>query len=371
MVVRLALMFGISQLAVSCPTHAQDQFDGAHVQRMPAKSDGGKIRVLLYYDMEGLSGQTDWRSIIWRFEEPYTLGRDLLVNDVNAVLDGLFSGGATEVDVVDAHGSGNVEPDLPPRRLDPRARHILRDTPFEPYMDLVQAGAYDAVVAVGMHTKTGGKGFAAHTWTPGIGISLNGRPVNETEFLAYSWGRVGVPVILVSGDDRLGKELDTMPWLEYVTVKETASASSVKVRPVEAVHREMREFAQRAIRSLPRMKAMVLPTPIQVAVSAFPPNSLESLKDVPGVDYADDRVTFTAKDLDAAYRGIEGLVGVASSARLELLIGRLRERPDSAAIFRQFWEDLGERWLGYESDTWRPAKPTQPAPSGRMYGGSE
>ena len=36
----------------------------------------------------------------------------MLAADLNAVIDGLFAGGATQVDIVDAHGSGNPEPDV-------------------------------------------------------------------------------------------------------------------------------------------------------------------------------------------------------------------------------------------------------------------
>lgn len=150
-------------------------------------------RVLLYYDMEGLSGQDDPRTFQFRYPEQYALGQDLLVGDVNAVVDGLFAGGATEVHVLDGHASGNPEPDVPRSRLDPRAVQVLRDEPFDAYTGLVVEGAFEAVALVGMHAKTGSAGFAAHTWAFGIEIELGGRPITETELIAYSWGRVGCP----------------------------------------------------------------------------------------------------------------------------------------------------------------------------------
>ena len=125
------------------------------------------IRVLVYHDMEGLAGQDNPFS--YRFDHPadYAKGREMLVADVNAVISGLFDGGATEVNVIDAHGSGNPEPDIPAGALDPRAKQIFRDTPFRGYVDLVEPNRYDAVAAVAMHSKTGSRGFAAHTITTG------------------------------------------------------------------------------------------------------------------------------------------------------------------------------------------------------------
>ena len=49
-------------------------------------------RVLIYRDMEGLSGQDDWRSFMYGYSE-YAQGQELLVSDLNAVIDGLFAAG--------------------------------------------------------------------------------------------------------------------------------------------------------------------------------------------------------------------------------------------------------------------------------------
>src|SRR5688572_24469421 len=89
-----------------------------------ATAQARPIRVLVYHDMEGLAGQSD--PFTYRFDHPtqYALGRQYLVADINAVIAGLFDGGATEVNVIDAHGSGNPEPDIPAGALDPRAKQV-------------------------------------------------------------------------------------------------------------------------------------------------------------------------------------------------------------------------------------------------------
>ncbi|MBS1242141.1 MAG: peptidase D-aminopeptidase, partial [Gemmatimonadetes bacterium] len=91
----------------------------------PDTGDG--IRILVLHDMEGLSGQSDPATFF--FGSPrYAEGQELLVGDLNAVIEGLYAGGATEVEVVDGHGSGNAEPDVRRDLLDPRATQVLRDS---------------------------------------------------------------------------------------------------------------------------------------------------------------------------------------------------------------------------------------------------
>ena len=235
----------VTALAITTPLFAESGTYRTVFGPVPAAP--GKMRVLLYYDLEGLSGLSDWHAYLFRYKELYADTQKLVAGDVNAVIDGLFAGGATQVDVVDCHSSGNPEPDLPLDQLDPRAKHVFRDTPFESFSGLTESGAYEAIVVVGMHGKTGTVGFAAHTYGVGKDFILNGQSMSETDLIAYSWGRVGVPVILVTGDDTTKADLKETPWIESVVVKTSLGPNSVKLRPIEQVHPEMRATAKRAL----------------------------------------------------------------------------------------------------------------------------
>jgi D-amino peptidase len=330
------------------------------------------VRVLVYHDMEGLAGQDNPATFRFNHQERYPEGREYLVADLNAVIAGLFDGGATQVDVVDAHGSGNPEPDVMTPKLDPRAKQVFRDKPFRQYVDLVAPNVYDAVVAVGMHAKTGSRGFASHTYTLGIEFLINGKTITESELVGYSWGRVGVPVIMVTGDDRLQKDLATMPWLQYVVTKQATAADSARLRPVADVHAEMRAGAKTALANRGQAKAMKLTGPLRAALRAVPPASLELMDGVPGVSYRDNTVDFTAKDFGAAYDGLVALVGVASQsyARLypETLRGALGQAPGDS-IVKAYSDRLFQRWMDVESGRWQPRPPAASA-SGRRYHGA-
>ena len=333
----------------------------------PDTTDG--LHILVLHDMEGLSGQSDPRTYFFGTAQ-YPQGQELLVADVNAVIDGLYAGGATEVHVVDGHGSGNPQPDVRRDLLDPRAQQVLRDSAFDAYVDLVRPDAYDAVAVVGMHAKTGSRGFASHTYTIGIDIIFNGKSITETELVALSWGRENVPVIFGSGDDRLANDLATMPWIRFVTVKRAIAADSADVRPVAEARAELRAGAEEAMRNLRagKTKVMRITTPITAALRAVPPADISVLDSVPGVNYADQRVTFVAQDLKQAYRGTVKLIGVATRAYTRLLSEELRSRPQGEEILTAYGERLERRWFDVESGRWAPAAPAN-LPAGRKYHG--
>lgn len=310
--------------------------------------EDGELRVLVIHDMEGLSGQSDPSSFDFG-TELYPQGQEWLAADVNAVVDGLFAGGATHVFIADGHGSGNPEPDVRADLLDDRAVQIIRDEPFDTYFDLPESEDIDAVAVVGMHAKTGSGGFASHTFTLGIDLLINGRSITETELVALSWGRVGVPVIFASGDQRLESDLETMPWIEYVTVKEATAADAANPRPVDEARADLREGARRAVEGLGDARFLAVSKPIHASLHAVPPASLAALEGIPGMNYADNTYTFATEDLREAYDGLVQVVGLATSGYASVLREVVMARDDGREIFDAYGAALSQRWFDQES----------------------
>lgn len=333
----------------------------------PDTSDG--LRILILHDMEGLSGQSD--PATFSFGSPlYPKGQELLVADINAVVEGLYQGGATEVMVVDGHGSGNPGPDVRRDLLDERANQILRDEPFDGYFDTPALEKFDAVAVVGMHAKTGSRGFASHTFTLGIGLAINGQFITETELVGLSWGRNGTPVIFGSGDDRLAADLSgPMPWIEFVTVKKATAADSAEPRPVEEARAELTAKAKLAVENLKAGKAKVMKAaaPLRVGLRAVPPANIAILDGFPGVTYADSTATVTVDSLRQGYDVLVKMVGLATSAYSGQLTRLLSTRPDARQIMSAYGNQLSKVWFDYESGRW---KAPQAAPdTGRKYHG--
>jgi hypothetical protein len=91
---------------------------------------------------------------------------------------------------------------------------------------------------------------------------------------------------------------------------------------------------------------------VVATLHAFPPSDIALLDSVPAVQYADQRVTFTAPDFHAAYRGLVKLVGVATRAHVTLLLEEVRSRPQASEILGAFSDRLKQRWYDVESGRW-------------------
>ncbi|HEX6053180.1 MAG TPA: M55 family metallopeptidase, partial [Gemmatimonadaceae bacterium] len=206
--------------------------------------------------------------------DSFAIGRSSVVNDVNAVVAGLFEAGVAQVDVKNIHGTGG-DTLVPRDRLDRRARIVTGErantayvmaspNPEQPGGWSVPTPAYDAVVTVAMHDKPMSGGFSPHTLGSGISPIIDGRAVTETELVGFNFGTVGIPVIFASGDDRLRSTLaDAMPWLEYVVVKRMTAPTDVTPLATDLVRRALQDGAARAVRALSnpgRMRVMRLPS---------------------------------------------------------------------------------------------------------------
>ena len=313
------------------------------------------IRVLVVHDMEGLSGQENLETFFIQFDD-YALGQELLAGDVNAAVAGFFDGGAAEVHVVDGHGSGNPQPDLRPDLLDPRAKQLSREKPFDPYFGPARENEYDAIAMVGGHARTGTGGFAAHTLTLGMDVIINGLPVTETEIVALAWGLNGKPVILATGDDKLAENLaDRMPWVETPITKTAIDHSTARARPIEESRRDIRAAARRAIENIGQAKAMQITTPIEMTLRSVPPASLAAMENVPGVNFwvpgwdpNDSAVTFEANGLYDAVTGLKALVMVARGGYLMSTIEQF-EREGELDAFDRFYRARVQVWTDQES----------------------
>lgn len=314
---------------------------------VPKENSTRAPRILLTYDMEGLSGQDDISSAEPEEVDAYRKGRRLLTDDVNAVIRGLFAGGAKSVTVLDGHGGGNRTIDVLQDELDPRVQ-LIKQVPFDAYVDPVAPGAYDAIVAVGMHAKNGSGGFWAHTYTYGIEIAFNGHAVSESEFVALAYGAADIPLIFVSGDDVLEESLKPLSWIEYVAVKKSTGPDSAQLYPVSDMHKALTAGAKRSVQRLAAAKVLKLGLPAEVRVSAIKPWDMSWLGRIPGVNYQDNGVTFIAQDFSAAYRGIKALSAGTVFSYYDVIEKVVHGLPDAAAIELQLEREYKRMWLEAE-----------------------
>lgn len=303
-------------------------------------------KVLLLYDMEGVSGAVAPQDVS-AGSASYPATREALTEDVNAAIRGLLKGGAREVVLTDGHGSGSPEPDYLLDRLPQGARFDIRDEPYDPYVEALDK-SYDALVAVAMHGRAGGRGFLAHTYNGHTRWVMAGHDMNESMLVAASAAGFDIPLVLVTGDDVLKEEIAAFsPATEYVTVKRALSVSRAEPRARADVVRDIEAAAERALRNRSQVApwqpaelrgrfenrfSYILPEMAAVA-SAFPHAA------------AVDNKTIAVKadsflEAYAAFRALATFTGLATQ---RLIVNAIREMEGGQALLAKAQATLPSR----------------------------
>ncbi|WP_097944206.1 M55 family metallopeptidase [Streptomyces sp. ms115] len=315
------------------------------------------MKALISVDMEGISG------IVHSSETnperyDYQRGRELMTAEANAVIAGVLDAEPTaDVLVADAHGTFR---NLLPEQLDRRAR-LVRGKPRALNMLAGLDEETDAALFVGYHVRAGeGPGVLAHTMNgeildvrvtggapdgevrgtgrapgedvritahtlgegvqvtapkPGEDSPTTARSLGEIGLNAAMAGHLGVPVVLLSGDDAACAEAAALiPEAVTVPVKEALGmAAAVTLHPEEARDR-LRRAAADAVSRRTEIPPLALTGPLDVEVDLASPHTIDLATLVPGVSRTAGArtVAFTAPDYGTAYRLILLLAQLAT-----------------------------------------------------------
>jgi len=155
------------------------------------------MKIFLSSDMEGTAGVVDWEQCVGDGPEA-AAGRRLLLDEVNAAIEGALAGGGTEIVVNDSHSTMR---NLPPEALAGEASYISGS--HKPlYMMQGLDGSFDAVLFVSYHGSVGAPAGLSHTYSPRVVVEarLDGVVTGEAGINALVAAHYGVPVVLVTGD---------------------------------------------------------------------------------------------------------------------------------------------------------------------------
>lgn len=275
-------------------------FTAATLLAFSASAQSEGLRVFISADMEGLSGIAHSEMTSASGAE-YGRGRDLMMSDVNAAIQGALDAGAAEILVNDSHGSMRnvrVEQLLPPARL------ISHNSKPFGMMQGISAD-FDAVFFIGYHARAGNPdGLMAHT---GSGASIreirvDGRPAGEGDMNALLAAHYGVPVALATGDEAFAKELgELLPDTEFVSVKRAIRRTTAELLHPEVTAGLIREAAARALESIPEPLPAPGP-PVAIEIQYTRPDLAEIASLLPQIDrIAPDTVRFEAGDMAEGY----------------------------------------------------------------------
>ncbi len=163
----------------------------------------GPMRVYISADIEGITGLVSWSQCGRPDGQHYDFGfaRRMMAHDVNAAIRGARAAGATEVVVKDSHGNSK---NLLIEDLEPGTQLISgHGSGIDGMMQGID-DSFDCAMLIGYHAMAGTTaGIMEHTITGGVHrMSVNGRPCGEMGLSAGVAGRFGVPLVMVSSDDK-------------------------------------------------------------------------------------------------------------------------------------------------------------------------
>lgn len=257
-------------------------------------------KVFMITDMEGVSGILDSDMQCLPYKSPrWEESHKLLTGEVNAAVDGLMAGGATDVVVWDGHDHSQS---LSVLDIDPRAR-LLAGTPISPTLELDPS--YSAVIFIGQHAMAGARNaILSHSYSS-LGIQniwVNGKPTGEIGGRVMLAGYFGIPVIMLSGDTAACAELHTyVPEAECAAVKTGVSRTAGFMLSHAAACALIRQKTQRAMERLAEFHPYRLSGPVEVKVE-FTTRGEEDIQPREGVERLNERTwVFRGKDIVDAW----------------------------------------------------------------------
>jgi D-amino peptidase len=269
------------------------------------------MRILISADMEGATGVTCPDDVLpggpgWERMRP------LFTDEVNAAVEGLHRGGARDIVVNDAHWTMR---NLMPERFEWPAKVITgRHKPLSMLEGVQDA---DAVVFLGYHAGAGMEGVLAHTYLANTitGVWLDGVRSSEGRLNAAVAAEFGVPVIMVTGDDKTVEEAeDYAPKAVGVAVKDYLSRYAAACRTPKWAIRAIRKAAAEAV-ALAGRREPAEAGPHRIEVEFDAEHLAGAVTVIPGVEQSGERrAAFELPTMYEAIRCFKAVTTIASAA---------------------------------------------------------
>lgn len=257
-------------------------------------------RIFISVDMEGIGG-IGTGAMTSSSGKDYALGRRLMTDEVNAVVEAIFRAGPAEVLINDSHGDMQ---NLLHAELDPRVTYLQGSIKPHGMVEGLDS-TFDAAIFLGYHARAGTpEAFLAHTGSGIVkGLWIDGEEVGEGGMNALFARSMGVPVILASGDSAFVREFSRLSDAVMVATKTAVTPQSALLRHPQAVREELAAATARALQGLSTTRHRPARGPVRVRLRFADTTRPQILRAIPGVEQEDGyTVAFAAPDAAAAYR---------------------------------------------------------------------
>lgn len=279
------------------------------------------MKIFISVDMEGMAGIT----APFQEKEEIPSFRRALHNQIQWIIDGIRQSArdaqVEEITIADSHGSGTNLSYDELSAMDPRIS-LVSGSPRKHYMMSCLDSTYDVVFLAGYHAGPG-EPFANmdHSFSGKAvaQLKLNGRYMNESTANAALAGEYGVPVGLVIGDSGLAHQLTEqkmLPWVTFVTTKESLSRYAAKFVPQKQLRQNTIDAVKMVLESdLKSIPLYQLETPICLAIDFKSTAMAEMVAQLPYTTRVNGtEVSIECKDMTEAECAISAITGLAGIA---------------------------------------------------------
>lgn len=219
------------------------------------------MKIFISVDMEGISGLTYWQEKEEKIQK-------FMTDEVLSVIDGILEfDRESEVVVCDSHSYG--------RNIDitklPKSVKLISGYPREFYMISGIDETFNAGIFIGYHAPVGTiNGQMDHTYSSStiFEVKINDRVVGEAEINGAFLGEFNVPVILISGDDKLMEfSSKFFPDTKFVVTKRSLGRFSAYLFNVDYVHNSLKESIKEKLKEIKKVKPLKFETPIKIEIT--------------------------------------------------------------------------------------------------------
>jgi len=218
------------------------------------------VLVVVSTDMEGVSQLRQAHEIVAACPEYWLTGKPRYEEEVAAACEGLLTGGATEVVVLDNHASGNPA-NIAADALPSGARLETWNL-----WDVPRHGV-DAMLQVGYHARGGVDGFLSHSYAFDLRLRCGDELISESHGRAWA---ARTRLIGIIGNDAHEQTLGSLSGTPFLVVQRSKGrAAAEPVAELDAIQ----EFARTCAENAADVQPVDVPSETRLAASL--PNGAE------------------------------------------------------------------------------------------------
>lgn len=225
------------------------------------------MKIYILTDLEGVCGVVHDAQTV-PGSPLYENARRWLTHEVNAAIEGALEGGATEIIVRDGHGA-NGGYNFVLDELHDAAEYVM-GAPQDIYLEELD-GSFDGVFQIGAHAMAGtARAVLEHTqssqaWEE---MRVNGQPMGEMGFFAAIAGELGVPCVLVTGDQAVCQEARALigPEVEVAMTKVGFGRHCARMRTPKVTCDLIRYRARAAMGKIGVVKPVDIGKPVEITL---------------------------------------------------------------------------------------------------------